>query len=243
MCAITASGHLPGSREGQAQPHGTSGYGFPGGKATVRGPPGAARYDGGFCIGPARRTSGVRGSPPGQALRHCRYADYRACRRRRRRALLRGLRAAAPDTQITVIGNTADESPVWPARLPRPRHGDVYARRWHQRASGVGRAAETFAIRDELAAYGAGPSWFTLGDRDFATQSYAANARGGHTAVGGDPGAVLAVAARRGADPMSDDRVETHVTIKSDAADGGSPPGDNSTVPCSRRTARLRRIR
>ena len=34
---------------------------------------------------------------------------------------------------------------------------------------GWGRADETFSVRDELAAYGAGPSWFTLGDRDFAT--------------------------------------------------------------------------
>ena len=34
---------------------------------------------------------------------------------------------------------------------------------------GWGRAGETWAVRDELAAYGADPSWFGLGDRDTAT--------------------------------------------------------------------------
>ncbi len=34
---------------------------------------------------------------------------------------------------------------------------------------GWGRSGETFAVGSELAAYGAGPDWFTLGDRDFAT--------------------------------------------------------------------------
>ena len=34
---------------------------------------------------------------------------------------------------------------------------------------GWGRADETFAVKEELAAYGVGPEWFGLGDRDFAT--------------------------------------------------------------------------
>ena len=34
---------------------------------------------------------------------------------------------------------------------------------------GWGRAGETWSVRDELAAYGADPSWFGLGDRDTAT--------------------------------------------------------------------------
>ena len=34
---------------------------------------------------------------------------------------------------------------------------------------GWGRAGETFTVLEELAAYGAGPDWFGLGDRDFAT--------------------------------------------------------------------------
>ena len=34
---------------------------------------------------------------------------------------------------------------------------------------GWGRAGETWAVRDELAAYGADPDWFGLGDRDTAT--------------------------------------------------------------------------
>ncbi len=34
---------------------------------------------------------------------------------------------------------------------------------------GWGRADETFHVKGELAAYGVGPEWFGLGDRDFAT--------------------------------------------------------------------------
>ena len=34
---------------------------------------------------------------------------------------------------------------------------------------GWGRAGDTYAVLAELAAYGAGPDWFGLGDRDFAT--------------------------------------------------------------------------
>ena len=34
---------------------------------------------------------------------------------------------------------------------------------------GWGRAGETFTAAEELAAYGEGPDWFTLGDRDLAT--------------------------------------------------------------------------
>ena len=34
---------------------------------------------------------------------------------------------------------------------------------------GWGRADETFRVKEELAAYGVGPEWFGLGDRDFAT--------------------------------------------------------------------------
>src|SRR5664280_1636532 len=34
-----------------------------------------------------------------------------------------------------------------------------------EESQGWGRAVETFTIREELAAYGVGPAWFTLGDR------------------------------------------------------------------------------
>src|SRR5215469_6028994 len=61
---------------------------------------------------------------------------------------LRGLRAAARDAEITVIGNTG---------------GGI------NEEQGWGRADESFAVQRELASYDAGTDWFALGDRDFAT--------------------------------------------------------------------------
>jgi LPPG:FO 2-phospho-L-lactate transferase len=79
---------------------------------------------------------------------------------------------------------------------------------------GWGRAGESFRIRDELAAYGAGPSWFTLGDLDFATHI----ARSQLLAEGRPLSEVTRILCERWRPgirllPMSDDRVETQVKI------------------------------
>ena len=67
---------------------------------------------------------------------------------------------------------------------------------------GWGRADETFSVGDELAAYGAGPSWFTLGDRDFATHILRSQLLAdGPAALRGHPAAVRALAAGGRADP------------------------------------------
>jgi LPPG:FO 2-phospho-L-lactate transferase len=80
---------------------------------------------------------------------------------------------------------------------------------------GWGRADETFTLRDELSAYEVGPSWFTLGDRDFATHivrtqmleaGYPLSAVTEALCDRWRPGVRLL--------PMSDDRVETHVVIE-----------------------------
>jgi LPPG:FO 2-phospho-L-lactate transferase len=79
---------------------------------------------------------------------------------------------------------------------------------------GWGRVAETWSAKEELAAYGAEPSWFGLGDRDIATHLVRSRMlRAGYslTAVTEalcdrwKPGVRLL--------PVSDDRVETHVAI------------------------------
>jgi LPPG:FO 2-phospho-L-lactate transferase len=80
---------------------------------------------------------------------------------------------------------------------------------------GWGRAGETFSIRAELAAYGASPDWFTLGDRDFATHIL----RSQLLAAGQPLSAVTEVLCRRWQPgvrllPMSDDPVETHVVLQ-----------------------------
>ena len=56
-----------------------------------------------------------------------------------------------------------------PAGLPRPRHRPLHPRRRHQRGPGLGTRGRDAPVQHELAAYGAVPQWFGLGDRDFGT--------------------------------------------------------------------------
>src|SRR5918996_4214065 len=83
---------------------------------------------------------------------------------------LRGLLKARPDADITVIGNTADDITLFGLRVCPDLDTVMYTLGGgiHEE-QGWGRSDETFAVRDELAAYGAGPSWFGLGDRGLAT--------------------------------------------------------------------------
>jgi LPPG:FO 2-phospho-L-lactate transferase len=128
---------------------------------------------------------------------------------------LRGLTAAAPDAQITVIGNTGDDITLFGLRVCPDLDTVMYTLGGGiSEEQGWGRADETFAIRDELAAYGAGPSWFTLGDRDFATHILRTQLLAGGKPLSEvtrllcarwQPGIRLL--------PMSDDPIETHVLI------------------------------
>src|SRR5690348_13772297 len=83
---------------------------------------------------------------------------------------LRGLRAAVRDAEITVIGNTGDDITLYGLRVCPDLDTVMYTLgAGINEEQGWGRDAETFSIRAELAAYGASPDWFTLGDKDFAT--------------------------------------------------------------------------
>ena len=130
---------------------------------------------------------------------------------------LRGLKSAAPDAQITVIGNTGDDITLFGLRVCPDLDTVMYTLGGGiNEEQGWGRADETFSVRDELAAYGAGPAWFTLGDRDFATHIL----RSQLLAEGQPLSAVTEVLCRRWQPgvrllPMSDDPVETHVEIQS----------------------------
>ena len=128
---------------------------------------------------------------------------------------LRGLRAAAPDSKITVIGNTADDITLLGLRVCPDLDTVMYTLGGGiNEEQGWGRAAETFSIRDELAAYGAGPAWFTLGDRDFATHIVRSEMLAAGTPLS-EVTRALCSRWRTGVEliPMSDDRVETHVKI------------------------------
>lgn len=129
---------------------------------------------------------------------------------------LRGLKAAAPDARITVIGNTGDDITLFGLRVCPDMDTVMYTLGGGiSEEQGWGRAGETHRVRDELQAYGAGPSWFTLGDRDFATHIL----RTQLLSEGKPLSEVTRVLCERWKPgirllPMSDDTVETHVVLK-----------------------------
>jgi LPPG:FO 2-phospho-L-lactate transferase len=134
---------------------------------------------------------------------------------------LRGLLAAAPDATITVIGNTADDITLFGLRVCPDLDSVMYTLGGgSDEDRGWGRADETYRIGAELAAYGAGPSWFTLGDLDFAT-----HIRRSELLAEGKPlSEVTRVLCERWDPgvrllPMSDDRVETRVRLAADPGD------------------------
>ncbi|MBI0381855.1 2-phospho-L-lactate transferase [Streptomyces asiaticus] len=133
---------------------------------------------------------------------------------------LRGLMSAAPDADITVIGNTGDDIHLFGLKVCPDLDTVMYTLGGgiHEE-QGWGRADETFTVKEELAAYGVGPEWFGLGDRDFATHIVRTQMMGAGYPLSAvtealcarwQPGVRLL--------PMTDDRVETHVLI--DAPDG-----------------------
>ena len=129
---------------------------------------------------------------------------------------LRGLLAAAPNATITVIGNTADDITLFGLRVCPDLDSVMYTLGGgSDEEQGWGRAGETHRIGEELAAYGAGPSWFTLGDLDFATHIL----RSQLLAEGKPLSEVTRELCERWRPgvrllPMSDDRVETLVKVK-----------------------------
>jgi LPPG:FO 2-phospho-L-lactate transferase len=140
---------------------------------------------------------------------------------------LRGLRAVLradePDASITVIGNTGDDITLFGLRVCPDLDTVMYTLgEGVDEAQGWGRAKESFAVKDELASYGAQPQWFGLGDRDIATHIL----RTQWLAEGVPLSEVtsrLCARWRPGVQllPMSDDRVETHVLIDDAEATGG----------------------
>ncbi len=139
---------------------------------------------------------------------------------------LRGLRAALradePTASITVIGNTGDDITLFGLRVCPDLDTVMYTLgEGIDEQQGWGRAKESFAVKDELASYGAQPQWFGLGDRDIATHIL----RTQWLAEGVPLSEVTARLCERWRPgvrllPMSDDKVETHVVID-DGASGG----------------------
>lgn len=128
---------------------------------------------------------------------------------------LRGLKAAAPDAAITVIGNTGDDIHLFGLKVCPDLDTVMYTLGGGiNEDQGWGRADETFRVKEELAAYGVGPEWFGLGDRDFATHIVRTQMLGAGYPLSAVTEALCA-RWRPGVRllPMSDDRVETHVAV------------------------------
>jgi LPPG:FO 2-phospho-L-lactate transferase len=131
---------------------------------------------------------------------------------------LRGLKAEAPDAEITVIGNTGDDITLFGLHVAPDLDTVMYTLGGGiNEEQGWGRAGDTYRVLDELKAYGAGPDWFSLGDTDIATHLH----RTSMLAAGLPLSAATAVLCQRWQPgvrllPMSDDRVETHVVLASD---------------------------
>jgi LPPG:FO 2-phospho-L-lactate transferase len=133
---------------------------------------------------------------------------------------LQGLRAAEPDAEITVIGNTGDDISLFGLHVSPDLDTVMYTLGGGiNTEQGWGRSDERFTVLAELAEYGAGPGWFGLGDRDLATHIV----RTRLLAEGRPLSEITAILCNRWQPgvrllPMTDDRVQTEVTID---ADGG----------------------
>jgi LPPG:FO 2-phospho-L-lactate transferase len=137
---------------------------------------------------------------------------------------LRGLRAHMDarldlaDSELTVIGNTGDDITLFGLRVCPDLDTLMYTLGGGvNEEQGWGRAEETFHVQGELAAYGAEPQWFALGDHDFGTHIVRSLWLG--------QGLSLSEVTERLAErwgladqgvrllPMSDSPVETHVVV------------------------------
>ncbi len=126
--------------------------------------------------------------------------------------LLRGL-AALPDARdLTVVGNTGDDTEIWGLHVSPDLDTVTYALAGRlDTGRGWGLAGETFRCLEAMGDLGA-ETWFNLGDRDLAThiaRTRALRAGAPLSAVTAELARRLGVTAR--VLPMSDDPVRTRV--------------------------------
>ena len=157
-----------------------------------------------------------------------------------------------PDVEVTAVVNVGDDIWLHGLRICPDLDTCMYTLGGGiDPERGWGRAGETWAVRDELAAYGADPDWFGLGDRDTATHLIRTRMlRAGYPLS--DVTAALCHRWQPGVTllPASDDRVETHVVVddpdeRAEGAQGHPLPGvvDPAQGRAARPPVRLRRGR
>ncbi|GAA1745930.1 2-phospho-L-lactate transferase [Luedemannella helvata] len=134
------------------------------------------------------------------------------------RALARRLDAAGTPTTVTAVVNTGDDVTMHGLRICPDLDSVMYTLGGGaDTARGWGQVGETWVVKEQLAAYGAEPTWFGLGDKDIATHlvrtrmldaGYPLSAVTEALCARWQPGVKLL--------PASDDRVETHVVVELD---------------------------
>ena len=130
--------------------------------------------------------------------------------------------AARHGGQVTAIVNVGDDVTLHGLRICPDLDSVMYTLGGGADPDrGWGRVGETWTVKEELAAYGAEPTWFGLGDKDVATHLVRTRML--------DAGYPLSAVTEALCDrwqpgirmiPASDDRVETHVVV---AAPNGGP--------------------
>jgi LPPG:FO 2-phospho-L-lactate transferase len=133
---------------------------------------------------------------------------------------LLGVREVARDTGagVTAVVNVGDDVTLHGLRICPDLDSVMYTLGGGaDDERGWGRRGETWTVKEELAAYGAEPAWFGLGDRDIATHlvrtrmldaGYPLSAVTEALCTRWQPGVRLL--------PASDDRTETHVVVEQD---------------------------
>ena len=131
---------------------------------------------------------------------------------------LQGVRAYAasrPGSAVTAIVNTGDDVTLHGLRVCPDLDSVMYTLAGAADTErGWGRQGESWRIMDELAEYGAEPTWFSLGDLDVATHLV----RTQMLAAGYPLSDVTAALCQRWQTgvrllPMTDERCETHVVV------------------------------
>jgi LPPG:FO 2-phospho-L-lactate transferase len=135
------------------------------------------------------------------------------------------VRQAYPTAELAVIANTADDITLHGLRICPDLDTIMYTLGGGaDSVRGWGRDDESWRVMEELACYGAEPTWFSLGDRDVGTHLVRTQMLNAGYPLSEVTTALcsrwLASDARLRLLPMTDDRVETHVTIADSEAPG-----------------------
>ncbi len=136
-----------------------------------------------------------------------------------------GVRHAYPTAALTVIANTADDITLHGLRICPDLDTIMYTLGGAgDPVRGWGRKGESWRVMEELRTYGVEPTWFALGDRDIATHLVRTEMLTAGYPLSEVTAALctrwLAGDERLSLLPMTDDRVETHVTVADPEAPG-----------------------